>query len=106
MTHATQNSEQDFLFPNVVIKKGVVTLCDRPVAYNYFLKKLKMEASLAHLSCVELKEKLGLHCLRRGPVTKAFRVQKMVRVSSLAMVDHYSVEDHQFLLQTLKSAFQ
>ena len=69
MMHATQNSEQDFLFPNVVIKKGVVTLC--PVAYNYFLKKLKMEATLAHLSCDELKEKLGLHSLRRGPVTKA-----------------------------------
>ena len=110
--HATQNTDQDFLFPNVVIKKGVVTLCDRPVAYNYFLKKLKMEASLAHLSCVELKEKLGLHSLRRGPVTKAinagtsdFRVQKMMRVSSLSMVDHYSVADHQFLLQTSKSAF-
>ena len=71
-----------------------------------------MEVSLAHLSCVELKEKLGLHSLRRGPVTKAinagtsdFRVQKMMRVSSLAMVDHYSVADHQFLLQTSKSAF-
>ena len=70
------------------------------------------KASLAHLSCVELKEKLGLHSLRRGPVTKTvnagtsdFRVQKMMRVSSLAMVDHYSVALHQFLLKTSKSAF-
>ena len=46
MMHATQNYEQYFLFPSVVIKKGVVTLCDRPVAYNYFLNKIKMEASL------------------------------------------------------------
>ena len=89
-----------------------MTLCVSPVTYNYFLKKFKMEASLAHLSSVELKEKLGLYSLRRGPVTKAinagtsdFRVQKMMRVSSLSMVDHYSVVDHQFLLQTSKSAF-
>ena len=96
----------------MVLKKGVVTLCDRPVAYNYFLKLLKTEASLAHLSCVNLKEKLGLHSLRRGPVTKAvnagtsdYRVQKMMHVSSLNMVDHYSMTDHKFLFQTSKSAF-
>ena len=96
--------------PNVPVKKDLVVLCDRPVAYNYFLKLLKTKASLAHLSCVELK--LKLHSLRRGPVTKAvnagtsdFRVQKMMRVASLSMVDHYSVADHKFLLQTSKSAF-
>ena len=87
-------------------------MCDIPVAYNYFLKKLEMEASLAHLSCLDLKEKLGHHSLRRGPVTKAinagtseFRVQKMMGLSSLSMVDPYSVADHQFLLQTSKSVF-
>ena len=66
MLHATQNSVGDFLFPNVVLNNCVVTLCDRPLVYNYFLKLLKTEASLAHLSCVKLKLKLGLHSLRRG----------------------------------------
>ena len=55
--HATQNTTQDFLLPNVTIKKNVVTLCDTPVKYNAFLKKLKIEASMAHLSCVDLKQK-------------------------------------------------
>ena len=53
--HATQNTTQDFLFPNVTVKKNVVTLCDTPVKYKAFLKKLKIEA---HLSCVDLKQKL------------------------------------------------
>ena len=94
--HANQNSLHDYLFPNIVIKKGIEYLCDRPVAYNYFSKLLKVEASLAHLSCAALK--LSLHSLRRGPVTKAvnagtldFNIQKLMRFSSLA--------DHQFLLQ-------
>ena len=39
--HATQNSSQDYLFPNVTIKKNVVTLSDTPVHYNTFLKNLK-----------------------------------------------------------------
>ena len=111
--HAIQNSSQDYLFPNVTIKKNVVTLSDTPVQYNAFLKKkkLKIEASLVHLSCVELKLKLGLHSLRRGPVTRAvnagtadFNVQKLMRVSSMRMVDYYSVADHQILLKTSKSA--
>ena len=52
---------------------------------------------MAHLSCVDLKQKLGLHSLRRGPVTRAvnagtadFIVQKLMRVSSISMVDYYS----------------
>ena len=67
---------------------------------------------MAHLSCIDLKQKLGLHSLRRGPVTRAvnagtadFNVQKLMRVSSISMVDYYSVADHQFLLKTSKSAF-
>ena len=110
--HATQNTDRDFFPPNVILKKGVVTLCDIPVAYNAFLTKLKMEVSMAHLSCVDLKQKLGLHSLRRGPVTKAvnagtadFNVKKMMRVSSISMVDYYSVVDIKFLLKTSKSAF-
>ena len=105
--HATQNSSLDYLFPNVTVKKHVITLKDTPVIYDAFL-----EASLAHLSCSELKLKLGLYSLRRGPVTKAvnagtsdLHVQKMMRVSSLGMVDYYSVADHQLLLATSKSAF-
>ena len=39
LLHATQNTDRDFLFPNVTLKKGVVTLCDTPVASNAFLKK-------------------------------------------------------------------
>ena len=35
--NAAQNSVKDFLFPNVTVKKDLVVLCDRPVAYNYFL---------------------------------------------------------------------
>ena len=84
-------------------------MCDTPVTYNAILKKLKMEASMAHLSCIDLKQKLGLHSLRRGPVTKTvnadtadFNVQKMMRVSSISMVDYYSVADHQFLLKDFK----
>ena len=110
--HATQNSSRDYLFPNVTIKKLVITLSDTAVQYNPFLKKLKQETSLAHLSCAELKLKLGLHSLRRGPVTKAvnactadFNVQKLMTVSSLVMVDYYSVADHQFLLATSILAF-
>ena len=79
---------------------------------NAFLRKLKQEASLAHLSCSELKLRLGLHSLRRGPVTEAvnagtsdLHVQKIMRVSSLGMVDYYSVADHQLLLAASKSAF-
>ena len=60
----------------------------------------------------EVGQKLGLHYLRRGPVTRAvnvsnadFNVQKLMRVSSISMVDYYSVADHQFLLKTSKSAF-
>ena len=84
-----------------------MNIFDRPVAYNHFLKILKAETSLAHLYCAALK--LGLHSLGWGPVTKAvtagtsnFDIQK--RVSSVDMVDHYSVADHQFLLKTSKSA--
>ena len=91
--HATQNSSLDYLFPNVTVKKHVVTLKDTPVQYNAFLKKLKQEASLAHLSCSDLKLKFGLHSLQRGPVTKAvnfgtadLHVQKLMRVTSLGMV--------------------
>ena len=109
--HATQNSSLDYLFPNVTVK-DVVTLKDTPVQYDSFLRKLKQEASLAHLSCSELKLKLGLHSLRRGPNTKAvnagtsdLHVQKLKRVTSLGMVDYYSVADHQLLLATSKSAF-
>ena len=56
---------------------------------------------------VVLKEKLGLHSLTKAinAGTSDFRVQKMMRVSSFSMLDHYSVADHQFLLQTSKSAF-
>ena len=52
-----------------MIKQGIEYLCDRPLAFDYFLKLLKTEVSLAQLSCAELK--LGLHSLRRGPVTEA-----------------------------------
>ena len=97
---------------NVTVKKNVITFSDTPVKYTAVLKKLKIEASLAHLSCVELKHKLGLHSFRRGPVTRAvnagtadFNVQKLMRVYSISMVDYYSVADHQFLLKTSKSAF-
>ena len=110
--HASQNTSHDYLFPNCTTKKHVVLLKDTPVKYDAFLRKLKQEASLAHLSCSELKLKLGLHSLRRGPVTEAvnagtsdLHVQKMMRVSSLGMVDYYSVADHQLLLAASKSAF-
>ena len=110
--HAIQNASQDYIFPNITIKKNVVTLSDTHVQYNAFLKKLKIEASSAHLSCAELKLKLGLHSLRRGSVTRAvnagtadFNVQKLMRVSSIGMVDYYSVAHHQFLLNTSNSAF-
>ena len=86
--HAIQNSVHEYLFPNINIKQDIEYLCDRPVAYDYFLKLLKAEASLAYLSCVELKLKWGLHSLRRGPATKVlnagtsdFKVQKLMRVS-------------------------
>ena len=109
--HATHNSSLDYLFPNVTVKKHVITLKDTPVKYDAFLRKLKQEASLAHLSCSELKLKLGLHSLRRGPVTKAvnagtsdLHVQKLMRVTSLGMVDYCSVAD-QLLLAKSKSAF-
>ena len=56
---------------------------------------------MARLSCIDLKQKLGLHSLRRGPVTRAvnastadFNVQKLMKVSSISMVDYYSVADH------------
>ena len=96
--------------PNILVKKGIEYLCDHPVAYNYSLKILKAEASLAYLSCAALK--LGLHSLSSGPVTIAvnagtlnFNVQKLMRVSSVEIVDHYSVADHQFLFTTSKYAF-
>ena len=61
---------------------------------------LKREASLAHLSFSNFK--LGLHSMRRGPVTQSvnsgtdpFIVKKLMRVKS----------DHKLLLQASKSAF-
>ena len=81
-----------------------------PCSYDNLLKTLKKEASLAHLPFSKFK--LGLHSLRRGPVTKSinagadqFMVKKLMRVKSLSMVDHYSEADHQFLLKASKSAF-
>ena len=89
--HTNQNTLLDYLFPNIVIKQGIEYLCDHPAAYDYFLKLLKTEASLSHMSCAELK--LGLHSLRRGPVTKAvnagtsdFQIQKLMRVNSLSII--------------------
>ena len=31
LLHATQNTNQDFIFANMTIKKGVLTLCETPV---------------------------------------------------------------------------
>ena len=76
--------------------KGIEYPCERPVAYDYLLKTLKSEASLAHLSCSSFKQ--GFHSLRRGPGTFNFYVLKRMRVKSLEMVD-------QFLLKTSKSSF-
>ena len=42
LMHTTQNTTQDFLFPNVTVKKNVVTLCDTQVTYNAFLNKLQI----------------------------------------------------------------
>ena len=110
--HAIQNTSHNFLFPNCTTKKHAVILKNVPVKYDAFLRKLKVEASLAHLSCSELKLRLGLHSLRRGPVTEAvnagtsdLHVQKLMRVDSLGMVNYYSVADHKLLLAASKSAF-
>ena len=110
--HAIQNTSHDYLFPNSTTKKHAVILKNFPVKYDAFLCKLKSEASLAHLSCSELQLRLGLHSLRRGPVTEAFNastsdlhVQKLMRVESLGMVNYYSEADHKLLLAASKSAF-
>ena len=66
--HAIQNTSHDYLFPNCTTKKHAVLLKNSPVKYDAFFRKLKQEASLAHLSCSEFKIRLGLHSLRRGPV--------------------------------------
>ena len=91
---------------------GPIRVKNFPVKYDAFLRKLKSEASLAHLSCSELKLRLGLHSLRRGPVTEAvnagtsdLHVQKLMRVDSLRMVNYYSEADHKLLLAASKSAF-
>lgn len=110
--HANNNSFHDYLFPNSTTKKHATVLKDEPVKYDAFLRKLKSEASLAHLSCAELQHRLGAHSLRRGPVTVAvnagtsdLHVQKLMRVDSLGMVHYYSEADHKLLLAASKSAF-
>ena len=99
---------QDFMLKG--IPKIFEFPCEKPVTYDNILKTLKVEASLAHLPFASFK--LGMHSLRRGPVTKAVNsgtvnldIQKLMRVQSLSMVDHYSEADHQFLFKTSKSAF-
>ena len=108
--HATGNNSNDFLFPNVRVLKGNLFTLNTPLTYNTMLKYLKREVSLAQLDFSSFK--LGLHSLRRGPVTQSvnsgsdpFLVQKLMRVKSLSMVDHYSELNMDSLLKVSKAAF-
>ena len=69
--HASSNSFVDYLFPNSTTKKKATVLKNETVKYDSFLRTLKKEASIAHLSFIELQHRLGAHSLRRGPVTVA-----------------------------------
>ena len=110
LLHSEGNCSNDFLFPNIRAVRNKVFPLNTPVSYSNTLKTLKREASLAHLPFSSFK--LGLHSLRRGPVTHSvnsgadpFIVKKLMRVKTLSMVDHYSEADHQLLLKASKSAF-
>ena len=100
LLHSEGSCTRVFLFPNIRLVKSKVFTLNSPVSYDNILKMLKREASLAHLSFSNFK--LGLHSMRRGPVTQSvnsgtdpFIVKKLMRVKS----------DHKLLLQASKSAF-
>ena len=108
--HSEGNNSKDFLFPNVRVLKGRLFTLNTPLTYNTMLKYLKREVSLAQLDFSSFK--VGLHSLRRGPVTQSvnsgsdpFLVQKLMRVKSLSMVDHYSELNMDSLLMVSKAAF-
>ena len=108
--HSEGNNSKDFLFPNVRVLKGRLFTLNTPLTYNTMLKYLKREVSLAQLDFSSFK--VGLHSLRRGPVTQSvnsgsdpFLVQKLMRVKSLSMVDHYSELNMDSLLKVSKAAF-
>ena len=85
LLHSEGNCTSDFLFPNIRLVKNKVFTLNSPVSYDNILKMLKREASLAHLPFSNFK--LGLHSMRRGPVTQSvnsgtdpFIVKKLMRV--------------------------
>ena len=110
MLQANSSCSSNYLFPNVRVLKNKTITLNTPISYDNMLKMLKREASLAHLPFSNFK--LGMHSLRRGPVTVAVNsganpliVKKLMRVQSLSMVDHYSDASLDLLIKASKSAF-